>query len=183
MDDESTEQPEAITPEEETQQEPEAPEVPKKDENAEALRQVTARAKKAEAEAKALKAEADRLRQATTKGLDVEDYIGISASLEGLDQKEKEKLAREHKLTGRPLEEIRKDEDFTLWQDAYRAKKEKELSLKPSGTQSESERPMSFADKLKSTPSMADKEKLLTDAGLYRSPKPRTDRVDLGRGK
>jgi hypothetical protein len=119
----------------------------------------------------------------TKTSLGVEDYIDISASLEGLDQKEKEKLAREHKLTGKPLAEIRKDEDFSLWQEAYRAKKEKELSLKPSGTQSESDKPMTFAQRLTSTPSMADKEKLLTDAGLYRSPRPRPDRVDLGRGK
>lgn len=152
------------------------------DPKAEALRQVTARAKRAEAEAKVAKAEAERLRNASKSSLDVEDYIGISASLEGLDKREKEYLAQQHKLTGKPLDEIRKDEDFGLWQDAYRAKKEKELSLKPSGTQSESERPMSFAERLKSTSSLADKEKLLTDAGLYRSPRPRADRVDLGRG-
>ncbi len=116
--------------------------------------------------------------------LNVEDYIDISASLEGLDQREKEYLASQHKLSGKPLSEIRKDEDFTLWQTAYREKVEKEkLSLKPSGTQSESDRPMSFTERLQNTQSVADKEKLLAEAGLYKSPRPRTDRVDLGRGK
>lgn len=119
----------------------------------------------------------------TKTTLDVEDYIGISAALDGLDPREKEYLAKQHKLTGKPLEEIRKDEDFGLWQSAYQIKREKELSLKPSGTQSESERPMSFAERLKSTASLAEKEKLLTDVGLYRSPRPREDRVSLGRGK
>ncbi len=115
--------------------------------------------------------------------LNVEDYIDISASLEGLDQREKEYLASQHKLSGRPLSEIRKDEDFSLWQTAYRAKVEKEqLSLKPSGTQSESDRPMSFTEKL-SKASVAEKEQLLSEAGLYKNPRPRADRVDLGRGK
>jgi len=117
------------------------------------------------------------------KALDVEDYIDISTSLEGLDAREKERLAREHKLSGRGLKEIREDEDFKLWQSAYRDKMEKEqLALKPTGTQPDSERPMSFAEKLANA-SVADKEKILTEAGLYKSPRPRQDRVNLGRGK
>lgn len=116
--------------------------------------------------------------------LDVGDYIDISASLEGLDQREKEYLAQQHKQTGKSLKEIRNDEDFGLWQSAYRAKQEKELlTLKPNGTQSESDRPMSFSERLSNTQSMADKEKLLTEQGLYKSPRPRSDRVDLGRGR
>lgn len=115
--------------------------------------------------------------------LNVEDYIDISASLEGLDQREKEYLAQQHKFTGKALKEIRNDEDFGLWQSAYRAKQEKELlTLKPNGTQSESDRPQSFAERLASA-SVADKEKLLSEQGLYKSPRPRSDRIDLGRGK
>jgi hypothetical protein len=144
-------------------------------------KQLYERTKKGEAEAKALKAQLDAAKSASTKSLDVEDYIDISASLEGLDQREKEKLAREHKLTGRPLTEIRKDEDFQLWQNAYRAKAEKErLTLKPSGTQSESERPRSLNEKLVGA-SVAEKEKLLVEAGYYKSPRgPRTDAVSIG---
>lgn len=115
------------------------------------------------------------------KALNVEDYIDISASLEGLDQREKQYLAEQHKLSGKSLSEIRKDEDFTLWQSAYRAKVEKEaLTLKPSGTQSESDRPKSFTEQLKNA-SLAETEKLLAERGLYKSPRPRVDRVNLGR--
>lgn len=143
-------------------------------------RQMFERAKKAEAEAKALKVQNENLKSASTKSLDVEDYIDISASLEGLDQREKEKLAKEHKLTGRSLAEIRKDEDFLLWQNAYRAKAEKErLTLKPSGTQSESDRPKSLTEKLAGA-SIIEKEKLLKEAGLYKEFRPRADRREIG---
>lgn len=126
-----------------------------------------------------------RLKEQTKSdsSLDVQDYIGISAALEGLDQKEKEYLAKQHKLSGDSLKDIRNSEDFSLWQSAYRQKVEKEqLSIKPSGTQSEAELPKSFAERLKSA-SLADKEKLLEEAGLYKNPRPRADRVNLGRGK
>jgi len=142
-------------------------------------KQLFERAKKAEADAKAARAE--KVKSASP--LDVEDYIGISAALEGLDAREKEKLAREHKLTGKPLKEIREEEDYKLWQGAYRSKVEKEqLALKPNGTQSDSDAPQSFSERLK-TASLADKEKLLAEAGLYKSPRPKSDRVNLGRGK
>ena len=176
---------EVVTPEGDTVEEPvETPEVepePVVDKELEARRQLTARAKKAEAEAKVLEAKL-KVAQGAKPPLDVEDFLDISASLEGLDQREKSYLAEMHKLTGKPLNEIRKDENFGLWQSAYRQKVEKELSLKPSGTQSESDKPMTFADKL-SNASVADKEKILTEAGLYKSPRPRSDRVDLGRGR
>lgn len=133
--------------------------------------------KKANDELNRLKAQPVKV---VNKALDVEDYIDISASLEGLDQREKEKLAKEHKLTGRPLTEIRKDEDFILWQTAYKTKLEKDNALKPTGTQSDSDKPQTLAEKLSNTTSMAEKEKLLTEAGLYKSPRPRTDRTDIG---
>lgn len=133
---------------------------------------------KEEAERKALE---EKLKGNTgNKSLDVEDYIDISASLEGLDQREKEKLAREHKLTGKPLSELRKDEDFLLWQSAKRQKEEKErLTLKPNGTQSDSERPKSLTERL-ATASLADKEKILKEAGLYKENRPRADRTYIG---
>ena len=113
------------------------------------------------------------------KQLDVEDYIDISASLEGLDQREKEKLARESKLTGRPLKEIREDEDFKLWQQAYQVKKSKEKALEPSTTQTESEKPKSLADKLRGA-SLEEKEKILLEQGLYRNPRGNPHRVNIG---
>lgn len=115
------------------------------------------------------------------KSLDVEDYIDISASLEGLDQREKEKLAKEHKLTGRPLTEIRKDEDFLLWQSAYKGKLEKDKALAPSSKQTDSELPRSFEDRVANATTLADKEKLLVEAGLYKNPQgPRSDRQYIG---
>lgn len=112
--------------------------------------------------------------------LDVTDYIDISASLEGLDQREKEYLAEQHKYTGKPLSELRKDENFGLWQSAYRAKAEKEkLTLAPSSTQAEAERPKTLTERLASA-SLAEKEAILEEAGLYKSPRPKADRVKIG---
>jgi hypothetical protein len=111
--------------------------------------------------------------------LDVEDYIDISASLEGLDQREKEKLARDHKLTGKPIKELRNDEDFVLWQTAYKAKLAKELSLKPSTQQGEVEKPKTLTERLRGA-SLADKEKILAEAGLVKQPRPRSDRTPIG---
>lgn len=113
------------------------------------------------------------------KALDIEDYIDISASLEGLDQKEKEYLAEQHKYSGKPLKEIRADEDFLLWQSAHRSKVEKENTLKPSSTQSESDLPKSLTEKLRNA-TMEEKEKLLKEAGLYKEVRPRADRVVIG---
>ena|SRR3990167_4780503 len=113
------------------------------------------------------------------KSLDVEDYIDISASLEGLDQKEKTYLAEQHKLSGKSLKDIRNDENFLLWQGAYRQKVEKEKSLKPNSAQSESDKPRSLSEKLRGV-SLEEKEKLLTEAGLYKNPRPRADRVSIG---
>ncbi len=115
-----------------------------------------------------------------SKGLNVEDYIDISASLEGLDQKEKERLAREHKLTGRPIAEIRKDEDYTLWQSAYRAKVEKEKqTLKPNSTQPDADRPVSLQEALAGAKTIQEKAELLEAAGLYQENRPRSDRTKI----
>lgn len=128
-------------------------------------------AEKAELEAKL------RVSQKTT--LDVEDYIDISASLEGLDQREKSFLAEQHKLSGKPLRDIRSSEDFSLWQSAYRTKIEKENALKPSSTQADSERPKTLNEKLASA-SLEEKEKILSGVGLWKSPRPRADRRNIG---
>lgn len=138
------------------------------------------RAKKAEADKKALEAQLNALQsKQSPKSLDVDDYIDISASLEGLDQKEKTRLAEEHKLTGKPLSEIRQSEDFLLWQSAWRAKVEKERALKPSNVQEEAPREKTLGEKL-ATASLEEKEKLLTEAGYYKSYRPRADRQNIG---
>jgi hypothetical protein len=146
----------------------------------ERLNEEVAKRRKAEEEARSLKERAEKLQKVASKSLDVEDYIDISAALEGLDQREKSYLAEQHKLSGKTLSEIRNGEDFSLWQSAYRAKVEKERqTLSPSSKQSESERPKSLTQRLKDA-SLADKEKILSAAGLYKTPKPRTDVRRIG---
>lgn len=144
------------------------------------LKEEAERRRKAEAEAREAKAKLEAIQRAKKGSLDVEDYIDISASLEGLDQREKSFLAEQHKLSGKSLSEIRNGEDFSLWQSAYRAKVEKERqTLSPSSKQSESERPKTLTQKLKDA-SLAEKEEILSKAGLYKTPKPRTDVRRIG---
>ena len=112
--------------------------------------------------------------------LGVDEFIDISTSLEGLDQREKEYVSREHKLSGSKLSDIRNSEDFKLWDSAYKAKVEKDkLTLKPSGKQSESDKPMSLVDKLANA-SIEEKEKILIEAGRYKNPRRLQDRVKIG---
>lgn len=148
-------------------------------------KQLYERAKKAEAEAKVARQEIERLKKVSTgsKGLDVSDYIDISSSLEGLTQREKEKLAQEHKLTGKPIKELRNSEDFLLWQSALKQKMEREAaSLPPSSKQPDDNSPISLDDALAGAQSMEEKEALLAETmGYSIGNKPRTDRVVIGR--
>lgn len=148
----------------------------KLDKEVEARRQLTARAKKAEADKNVLEA---KLRAAKKPTLDVDDYIDISASLEGLDQAEKEYIAEQHKFTGKPLKDIRNDKNFLLWQKGHIQEVEKERTLAPSNKQSEADRPKSLLDKLKGA-SLEEKEKILSERGLYRTVRPRADRQFIG---
>lgn len=131
---------------------------------------------KTEAERIALQ---NQLNKAPKGNLDVSDYIDISASLEGLDQREKSYLAEQHKLTGKPLTDIRKSEDFQFWDSSYKAKVEKERSLMPSTKQSESAKEMSLTERLRGS-SLEEKEKVLTEMGLYKQVRPRADRREIG---
>jgi len=123
--------------------------------------------------------EIEKVKKDTSKAtLDVGDYIDISASLEGLDQKEKEKLAYEHKITGKSLSELRKDEDYILWQGAHREKVEKEKSLIPNTNQGEVDKKLSIVDEFKSAKTQEDKEKLLNKYG-WNPLNPRRDFTSL----
>lgn len=67
--------------------------------------------------------------------------------------------------------------------NAHREKVEKEkLTLSPSSTQTESDEPQSFNEKLSRATSLEDKEKLLESLGLYKSPRPKKDRVKIENG-
>lgn len=136
--------------------------------------------KKFEKEAMERKALEEKLRNQSAASLDVEDYINISASLDGLDPREKAYLAEQHRLSGKPLKEIRENEDFQFWQEAYRARQAKENALKPNATQEREDAPKSFVSKL-ATASMAEKEELLRQAGLYRDNRNQSQqRADIG---
>jgi hypothetical protein len=141
----------------------------------EARRQLTARAREAEAKAKA----AEERARANTAPLAVEDYIDISAALDGLDAREKAYLAEQHKLSGRTLREIREGEDFQLWNSAYRAKLEKEIALKPSTTQAEEAGPLPLSERLRGA-TVAEKEQILRELNLYKESRPRADRTKIG---
>jgi hypothetical protein len=142
----------------------------------EARQQLTARAKAAEAENKVLKAKVGSVDKAP---LAVEDYIDISTALDGLDTREKARLAEEHKLSGKPLKNIREGEDYQLWQSAYRAKMEKENALKPSATQQVEDGPKSLAERLRGA-SLEEKEAILREVGGYKEVRPRADRTNIG---
>lgn len=143
-----------------------------------------------EAEARRLQAELGKAKRQATKAtkaatvpketLDVSDYIDISTSLDGLDPREKQRLAEEHKATGKPLKEIRESEDFQLWQSAWRTKLEKEAALKPSSTQAVEPPPKTVSQRLQDA-SLAEKEQILKELGLYKEARPKADRVNIGK--
>ncbi len=154
------------------------------------FKKVVARAKRAEAQVKDLKAQPPKV--VTKTNLEVGDFIDISASLEGLDAREKSFLAEQHKLTGKPLKEIKNSEDFSLWQSAYRAKVERDLkSLPPSTRQPETPESLTLEQKLERANSlpnpvegMKEKERIFMEAGLLDStPKWRSDRTTIGLGR
>lgn len=126
-------------------------------------------------------------RPESSKTLKVEDFIDISASLEGLSPAEKAYLAEQHRLTGKPLAEIRKSENFLLWQTGYNAKVEKERALKPSGEQGDETKPKTLTSKLQELNSsknfranLAEMEKHLEGAGLYKESRPKSNRPSIG---
>lgn len=136
---------------------------------------------KAEKERKALE---ERLRKAAAgtadrSALDVEDYIDISNALSGLDREQQAYLSEQHKLTGKPLSEIRESAAFKRWDAGYQAEQEAERALHPNSAQPEADLPKSVNEKLKGA-SLAEKERLLTEMGLWKSPHPKSDRVKIG---
>lgn len=122
----------------------------------------------------------------STKSLEVDDFINISASLEGLNQAEKSYLAEQHKLTGKPLSEIRNSENFLLWQSGYHAKVEKERALKPNSAQPDGDAPRTLSGEISRLnngtnfkANLEQQEKLLQEAGLYKAPKVNPHRTSI----
>lgn len=136
------------------------------------------KAEKGEVNQKTLEA---RLTQGQKDAIAVGEYINISTALEGLDSREKEYLASQHTMTGKPLSEIRESEDFQFWRSSYQQKVEKDkLNLKPSSRQSESDEPQSLEEALAQASTIAEKEEILAKMGYDFKTKSRSDRVVLG---
>lgn len=137
------------------------------------------REKAEKAETARLAAEA-KLNTSQKSALDVGDYIHISASLDGLDTREREYLATQHTLTGKPLNEIKDSEDFQLWRSAYQQKVEKDKTLTPSNRQPESDLPQSLDEALAGASTIAEKEAILAQMGYDFKSKSRSDKVIIG---
>lgn len=141
------------------------------------------KAEKLEARVKELEAEKSKATQskpAEIKPFGVEDLVEVTNALEGLDSGTKEYLVRQHKITGKPINEIKQDEDFKMWQEGHRIKLEKEKTLNPSTRPSETSREKNFTEKLedlddidirKSIRDLEAKEKLLEEKGLWKNPR------------
>ncbi len=152
--------------EQETSQEPDIAETLK-----EKNRQLYARAKKAEEKAKEME---KRLKEAKPKDWDDPKFITkiaeVGMAFDGLDAKERSRLIEEAKLKGLSVSEARKDEDFVIWQKAYREKVAKNKMPEPSTKQLEdTSSPKAKIERFKSG-KMSDKEteEFLRDIGAIR---------------
>lgn len=141
------------------------------------------KAAKAEAERLALEAKLNELTKAQRpQGLNVEDYIDISSSLEGLDAREKEYVASQHKMSGKPIKDIRNSEDFSFWRSSYQQKLEKERTLKPSTTQPVVDQEITLEQALAEARSDDEREKLLKEhLGYSIGKRSSAERVVIGR--
>lgn len=166
--DETLEVPEKETPETNVEEEMEA--LRKKAEIAENYK---TRAEKAEALAKALKNQ-------PKSDVDALDFIKLGKKLETYSEEEID-FAVNHAKSKNPKDilEAFNDEMVQLAITAKREKVEKEKSLKPSGTQSETEKPKNLSDQLSSM-TIKEKEEYLEKIGAYRSPRPRSDSRSFG---
>lgn len=102
-------------------------------------KQLFERTKKAEDKAKLAEEELAKVKGEPRKELDPTEIADVSLALSGLDPDEQAKLIRDAKAFGKPLSEIRKSEDFVLWQGAHKEKVEKEKTTPPSTKQTASD--------------------------------------------
>lgn len=166
----------------EAQGEEEAPETPQEDleelrKKAELAENYKIRAEKAE---KALKKPVQSVSQQSQ--VDSIDMIKLGKKLKDYSDEELD-FVTEFAKSKNP-EEILKALENPFVQSgisAYREKVEKEkLTLTPTGTQSESDKPMSLTEKLSKAGSVAEKEKILKEFNLYKEFRPRSDRTNIG---
>jgi len=132
--------------------------------------------KASQKEAIRLKKENDGLRKnkkpSNPTGVDVAEIVEIQAATKDLSSEEITFLQTQAKATGKSLSETRKDENFILWQKAYKDKVEKENSPEPSTKQG-----ASGQDKPLAQMTSDEKEKWLVERGFIkpaRKPRPLT---------
>ena len=181
------------TPEEEPQQEeepinpPSETETPEKtdspkEEYSDREKRLYARAKTAEEAAKVAK---EKLANSEKPKSDVDAIVEVQQATNGLDPIEIGELKNRATMNDISLLEARKDDNFVLWQTAYRTKVEKEKALNPSTRQEVTERPKTLTQKLAEAGTkpnwLEEKEKLLIEAGLWKNPRRRAekDRIPL----
>ena len=140
------------------------------------------KAEKAEARSKELEAEvakfkATQPKPAESKSFGVEDLVEVTNALEGLDSDTKQYLVKQHKITGKQINEIKQEEDFATWLEGHKVKVEKNKTLNPSTRPSETTREKGFTEKLeelddidinKSIRDLEAKQKLLEEKGMWK---------------
>lgn len=100
----------------------------------------------------------------TSIELEVEKIVEVTSALEGLDVKEKARLIIESKQKGTSLGETRRDEDFVLWQTAYKEKVAKNNAPLPSTKQTTKGQEPTLDEVLKDG-TLEEKEKALKELG------------------
>jgi len=197
MDENLQENEDALVPEEDAQESvtpEEGVESPNDSKLQDAYNNQKIRAEKAESERKALEKKLNELQsnvspQTTNQSQETSalELIKLGKKLENYSEDELE-FATEYASSKKP-EAILEALDNDMVQMAINASREKTLkekALKPTGTQGDSEKPSSLTDKLVQAKSgnldaeLDAKEKILTAAGLYKSPKVRPDRTHIG---
>ena len=112
--------------------------------------------------------------------VDALDFIKLGKKLQDYSDEEID-FATEYAKSKEPnaIMQALENEYIQLAFEAKRQKVDKEKSLTPSGKQSEMEKPKSFMDKLRSA-DLSSAEKMLEEAGLYKSPRPNPNRKNIG---
>jgi len=150
----------------------------------EAVKAAEERAKKFEDSLKSFKSTEINASSENSKrkdSFDIEELVEVTSVLEGLDASEKKRLIQESRLKNASLKEAKEDEDFVLWQKSHREKVAQEQSeIDPSSRQPDKEKEKSFEEQLESA-TLEEKEKLLSEKGLWKPPKrrPESERIKL----
>jgi len=142
-----------LSPNPEEEQEPQKPQIPEYVKEIESKnRQLWERTKKAEAGYKELESRLDEFEkrvQLTPSGAsdtEVDKILEIKSATEGLDAKQIGYLRTLSKAKSISLTDARQDEDFGLWNGAYKQKVEKENIPLPSTTQGNAQENKTYKD-------------------------------------